>query len=133
MRIVGIEGTAWAASAALYDSETDEVVIESDPYEPDSGGIHPREAAEHMGTAIPEVVATVLDRAAATDQPTLTAPESTPSRSPAGRGSVPVSASSAPPRERWRSRCRCRLSASTTWWRTWRSDATGRDSTRRSV
>ncbi|WP_256287723.1 bifunctional N(6)-L-threonylcarbamoyladenine synthase/serine/threonine protein kinase [Halobellus inordinatus] len=66
MRIVGIEGTAWAASAALYDTETDEVVIESDPYQPDSGGIHPREAAEHMGTAIPDVVATVLDQAAET-------------------------------------------------------------------
>ncbi|WP_144906486.1 bifunctional N(6)-L-threonylcarbamoyladenine synthase/serine/threonine protein kinase [Halobellus captivus] len=66
MRIVGIEGTAWAASAALYDTETDEVVIESDPYEPESGGIHPREAAEHMGVAVPEVVSTILDHAAAT-------------------------------------------------------------------
>ena len=66
MRIVGIEGTAWAASAALYDAETDDVVIESDPYEPDSGGIHPREAAEHMGAAIPEVVSAILDHAAAT-------------------------------------------------------------------
>ncbi|ELZ34044.1 bifunctional UGMP family protein/serine/threonine protein kinase [Halogeometricum pallidum JCM 14848] len=67
MRIVGIEGTAWAASAALFDSETGEVFIESDPYEPDSGGIHPREAAEHMGDAIPEVVSTVLERAAETN------------------------------------------------------------------
>ncbi|MDS0293968.1 bifunctional N(6)-L-threonylcarbamoyladenine synthase/serine/threonine protein kinase [Halogeometricum luteum] len=68
MRIVGIEGTAWAASAALFDSETGEVFIESDPYEPDSGGIHPREAAEHMGGAIPDVVSTVLDRAAETSE-----------------------------------------------------------------
>ncbi|SFG62383.1 bifunctional N6-L-threonylcarbamoyladenine synthase / protein kinase Bud32 [Halopelagius inordinatus] len=66
MRVIGIEGTAWAASAALFDSDADEVVIESDPYEPDSGGIHPREAAEHMGEAIPSVVETVLDRAAET-------------------------------------------------------------------
>ncbi|MDS0299931.1 bifunctional N(6)-L-threonylcarbamoyladenine synthase/serine/threonine protein kinase [Halogeometricum sp. S1BR25-6] len=66
MRIVAIEGTAWAASAALFDSETGEVFIESDPYEPDSGGIHPREAAEHMGDAIPDVVSAVLDRAAET-------------------------------------------------------------------
>ncbi|RLM59844.1 bifunctional N(6)-L-threonylcarbamoyladenine synthase/serine/threonine protein kinase [Halobellus sp. Atlit-31R] len=66
MRIVGIEGTAWAASAALYDTETDAVVIESDPYLPDSGGIHPREAAEHMGTAIPAVVSTILEHAAET-------------------------------------------------------------------
>ncbi|ADQ66101.1 bifunctional UGMP family protein/serine/threonine protein kinase [Halogeometricum borinquense DSM 11551] len=66
MRIVGIEGTAWAASAALFDTATDEVFIESDPYEPDSGGIHPREAAEHMGDAIPAVVSTVLDHAVET-------------------------------------------------------------------
>ncbi|TKX57742.1 bifunctional N(6)-L-threonylcarbamoyladenine synthase/serine/threonine protein kinase [Halorubrum sp. SS7] len=60
MRVLGIEGTAWCASAALYDAETDSVLIESDPYEPDSGGIHPREAAEHMSEAIPEVVDRVL-------------------------------------------------------------------------
>ena len=68
MRVVGLEGTAWAASAALYDTDTDEVHVESDAYEPDSGGIHPREAAEHMGTAIPEVVAEILDVAAATGE-----------------------------------------------------------------
>ncbi len=60
MRVLGIEGTAWAASAAMFDSETDEVVIESDPYQPDSGGIHPREAAEHMSEAIPQVIERVL-------------------------------------------------------------------------
>ncbi|SEH16320.1 bifunctional N6-L-threonylcarbamoyladenine synthase / protein kinase Bud32 [Natronorubrum sediminis] len=62
-RILGIEGTAWAASAALYDSESDDVYIQSDAYEPDSGGIHPREAAEHMHEAIPRVVADVLEHA----------------------------------------------------------------------
>ncbi|MGB9964699.1 bifunctional N(6)-L-threonylcarbamoyladenine synthase/serine/threonine protein kinase [Halobacterium hubeiense] len=61
MRVLGIEGTAWCASAALYDSETDSVVIESDAYAPDSGGIHPREAAEHMRQAVPAVVETILD------------------------------------------------------------------------
>ena len=66
MRIVGLEGTAWAASAALYDTETDDVHIESDAYQPDSGGIHPREAAEHMGSAIPDVVSEILDVAAGT-------------------------------------------------------------------
>jgi N6-L-threonylcarbamoyladenine synthase/protein kinase Bud32 len=65
MRVLGIEGTAWCASAALYDAETDTVLIESDPYEPDSGGIHPREAAEHMSEAIPEVIDTVLTAAEA--------------------------------------------------------------------
>ncbi len=63
MRVLGIEGTAWAASAAVFDTETDDVFIDSDPYEPDSGGIHPREAAEHMGDAIPDVVETALARA----------------------------------------------------------------------
>jgi N6-L-threonylcarbamoyladenine synthase/protein kinase Bud32 len=63
MRVLGIEGTAWAASAALYDADTDRVFVETDPYQPDSGGIHPREAAEHMGEAIPAVVASVLDHA----------------------------------------------------------------------
>ncbi|WP_281195943.1 bifunctional N(6)-L-threonylcarbamoyladenine synthase/serine/threonine protein kinase [Halorubrum sp. F4] len=65
MRVLGIEGTAWCASAALHDAETGSTVIESDPYEPDSGGIHPREAAEHMSEAIPRVVETVLDAAEA--------------------------------------------------------------------
>ncbi|WP_425498541.1 bifunctional N(6)-L-threonylcarbamoyladenine synthase/serine/threonine protein kinase [Haloprofundus halobius] len=63
-----MEGTAWAASAALHDTERDSTVIESDPYEPDSGGIHPREAAEHMSEAIPRVVETVLERAAETSK-----------------------------------------------------------------
>ncbi|AUV83214.1 Kae1-associated kinase Bud32 [Salinigranum rubrum] len=63
MRVLGIEGTAWAASAAVFDTETDEVFIESDPYEPESGGIHPREAAEHMGEAVPRVVETALEHA----------------------------------------------------------------------
>ncbi|RKD98322.1 bifunctional N(6)-L-threonylcarbamoyladenine synthase/serine/threonine protein kinase [Halopiger aswanensis] len=62
-RILGIEGTAWAASAAVFDSATDDVVIESDAYQPDSGGIHPREAAEHMHEAIPQVVERALEHA----------------------------------------------------------------------
>ena len=66
MRVLGIEGTAWAASAAVYDDADDTVFIESDPYQPDSGGLHPREAAEHMGEALPQVVETALDHAAET-------------------------------------------------------------------
>ncbi|GAB7094122.1 bifunctional N(6)-L-threonylcarbamoyladenine synthase/serine/threonine protein kinase [Halolamina litorea] len=62
MRVLGVEGTAWCASAAVHDTETDETLIESDAYEPESGGIHPREAAEHMGDAIPRVIETALDR-----------------------------------------------------------------------
>ena len=66
MRVLGIEGTAWAASAALYDEASETVFIESDPYQPDSGGIHPREAAEHMGEALPRVIDRVLAHAAET-------------------------------------------------------------------
>ncbi|MFB6151044.1 MAG: bifunctional N(6)-L-threonylcarbamoyladenine synthase/serine/threonine protein kinase [Haloarculaceae archaeon] len=62
-RVLGVEGTAWAASAAVYDVETDEVAIESDAYVPESGGIHPREAAEHMSDAVPGVVEAALDGA----------------------------------------------------------------------
>ncbi len=71
MRVLGIEGTAWAGSAAVYDTETDTdaIHIESDPYEPDTGGIHPREAAEHMSEAMPQVIETVLRTATDTYGP----------------------------------------------------------------
>jgi N6-L-threonylcarbamoyladenine synthase/protein kinase Bud32 len=65
VRVLGIEGTAWAASAAVYDSGAEEVRIESDAYVPDSGGIDPSEAAEHMREAIPGVVESALAEAAA--------------------------------------------------------------------
>ncbi|MFC7227884.1 bifunctional N(6)-L-threonylcarbamoyladenine synthase/serine/threonine protein kinase [Salinirubellus salinus] len=67
-RVLGIEGTAWAASAALFDSGDDRCFIESDPYQPESGGIHPREAAEHMRGAIPRVVETALEHARETHE-----------------------------------------------------------------
>ena len=59
-RVLGVEGTAWAASAAVFDVETDEVVIHTEAYEPDSGGIHPREAAEHMAEHLPDVAERAL-------------------------------------------------------------------------
>ena len=59
-RVLGIEGTAWAASAAYYDATDDSVRIESDPYEPETGGLHPREAAEHMAAQLPEMIDRVL-------------------------------------------------------------------------
>ena len=62
MRVLGIEGTAWAASAAVYDSNGDTVDTETEAYEPDSGGIHPREASEHMAEHLPQVIETVLAR-----------------------------------------------------------------------
>lgn len=62
MRVLGVEGTAWAASAAVYDSDTDSVVIQTERYQPDSGGLHPREAAEHMQEHVPEVLRQVLSK-----------------------------------------------------------------------
>jgi N6-L-threonylcarbamoyladenine synthase/protein kinase Bud32 len=67
VRVLGVEGTAWAASAALHDTATDETQIETDAYQPESGGIHPREAAEHMSEAVPAVVEAVLAGADAVD------------------------------------------------------------------
>jgi len=60
LRVLGIEGTAWAASAAVFDAGTDEVAIETEAYEPESGGIHPREAAEHMAEHLPSVAERAL-------------------------------------------------------------------------
>ena len=68
-RVLGIEGTAWAASAAVFDAERDSVFIETDAYQPAEGGINPQEAAEHMRTAIPTVVETVLDHVRETGDP----------------------------------------------------------------
>jgi len=62
-RVLGIEGTAWAASAALFDAESGDLRMETDAYQPESGGIHPREAAEHMHDAVPRVTEAVLDDA----------------------------------------------------------------------
>ncbi|PSQ34300.1 Kae1-associated kinase Bud32 [Halobacteriales archaeon SW_10_66_29] len=39
VRVLGIEGTAWAASSALYDAASDTVDIETAAYQPESGGI----------------------------------------------------------------------------------------------
>ncbi len=63
VRVLGIEGTAWAASAAVYDAATGTVDIETEAYVPESGGIHPREAAEHMAEHLPAVIESTLDRA----------------------------------------------------------------------
>ncbi|GGL49471.1 bifunctional N(6)-L-threonylcarbamoyladenine synthase/serine/threonine protein kinase [Halocalculus aciditolerans] len=63
MRVLGVEGTAWCASAAVFDADADSVDIFSEAYEPASGGIHPREAAEHMREHVPQVVERALDSA----------------------------------------------------------------------
>ncbi|MFP8951583.1 bifunctional N(6)-L-threonylcarbamoyladenine synthase/serine/threonine protein kinase [Natrialbaceae archaeon A-arb3/5] len=92
-RVLGIEGTAWAASAAVYDAENESVFIESDAYLPESGGIHPREAAEHMHDAIPRVVERALEHARETfDGPDAEPPVDVDEQSSSGQQAAPVDA-----------------------------------------
>lgn len=57
-QILGIEGTAWNLSAALFDRDL--VALSSHPYSPVQGGIHPREAAQHHATVMRKVIGSVL-------------------------------------------------------------------------
>jgi N6-L-threonylcarbamoyladenine synthase/protein kinase Bud32 len=57
-QILGIEGTAWNLSAALFDRDL--VALASRPYSPAHGGIHPREAAQHHASVMRELISTVL-------------------------------------------------------------------------
>jgi len=61
MKALGIEGTAWSLSVAVVD-ERDIIVMESDPYIPKEGGIHPREASQHHSEKIGELVRRVFKR-----------------------------------------------------------------------
>ncbi|MBP7034419.1 MAG: bifunctional N(6)-L-threonylcarbamoyladenine synthase/serine/threonine protein kinase [Methanospirillum sp.] len=56
--VLGIEGTAWNLSAALFDDDLIKLV--SHPYKPVQGGIHPREAAQHHASVITSVIEEVL-------------------------------------------------------------------------
>jgi N6-L-threonylcarbamoyladenine synthase/protein kinase Bud32 len=57
-QILGIEGTAWNLSAAVFD--TDLISLASKPYSPPTGGIHPREAAQHHAAEMNAVISKVL-------------------------------------------------------------------------
>ncbi|WNY26986.1 bifunctional N(6)-L-threonylcarbamoyladenine synthase/serine/threonine protein kinase [Methanolapillus ohkumae] len=57
--VLGIEGTAWNLSAAVVDG-TDVLVEVTHTYRPASGGIHPREAAQHHAAHIGEVIDAVF-------------------------------------------------------------------------
>lgn len=57
-QILGIEGTAWNLSAALFDRDL--IALYSRPYQPLQGGIHPREAAQHHASEMKEVIRKVL-------------------------------------------------------------------------
>jgi N6-L-threonylcarbamoyladenine synthase/protein kinase Bud32 len=56
--ILGIEGTAWNLSAALFGNDV--IALLSSPYNPPHGGIHPREAAQHHASAMKDVISKVL-------------------------------------------------------------------------
>lgn len=56
--VLGIEGTAWNLSAAVFDTSLQ--VICSRPYKPAQGGIHPREAAQHHAAEMRSVISRVL-------------------------------------------------------------------------
>ncbi len=57
--VLGIEGTAWNLSAAVFD--TDLICLKSCPYKPVQGGIHPREAAQHHAASIGDLISDVLN------------------------------------------------------------------------
>ena len=60
MIVLGLEGTAWNLSASLVDD--DEVLCEANSaYIPTSGGIHPRDAAQHFASNVAGVVRQVLN------------------------------------------------------------------------
>jgi N6-L-threonylcarbamoyladenine synthase/protein kinase Bud32 len=56
--ILGIEGTAWNLSAAIFGKDL--IRQYASAYKPPQGGIHPREAAQHHATMMKEVVGKVL-------------------------------------------------------------------------
>ncbi|KAF5058674.1 tRNA N6-adenosine threonylcarbamoyltransferase [anaerobic digester metagenome] len=58
--VLGLEGTAWNLSAALFDEGL--IALSSDPYRPPAGGIHPREAAQHHASRMRDVIIAVLER-----------------------------------------------------------------------
>ena len=58
-QILGIEGTAWNLSAALFDDDL--LALASRPYSPVQGGIHPREAAQHHASMMRELLGEILN------------------------------------------------------------------------
>jgi len=56
--VLGIEGTAWNLSASVFG--TDRKTLYSHPYQPLTGGIHPREAAQHHATEMSNVILQAL-------------------------------------------------------------------------
>ena len=57
-QVLGIEGTAWNLSAAVFDADL--IALVSRPYSPLHGGIHPREAAQHHASVMNDLISSVL-------------------------------------------------------------------------
>jgi N6-L-threonylcarbamoyladenine synthase/N6-L-threonylcarbamoyladenine synthase/protein kinase Bud32 len=63
MVILGIESTAHTASVGIVDDEARVLGLASDFYQPPTGGIHPREAANHHVEVLPGLVGKALEAA----------------------------------------------------------------------
>ncbi|HLN51065.1 MAG TPA: bifunctional N(6)-L-threonylcarbamoyladenine synthase/serine/threonine protein kinase [Thermoplasmata archaeon] len=63
MVVLGVESTAHTASVGIVDEEAKVLGMASDMYRPPSGGIHPREAANHHVDVLPGLVAKALEAA----------------------------------------------------------------------
>jgi universal protein Kae1 len=63
MVVLGIESTAHTASVGLVSDTAEVLGLASDMYRPPSGGIHPREAANHHVEVLPDLVRRALESA----------------------------------------------------------------------
>ncbi|OKY78228.1 MAG: Subunit of KEOPS complex tRNA A37 threonylcarbamoyltransferase [Candidatus Methanohalarchaeum thermophilum] len=62
MIALGIESTAWNLSIGIVD-EKNILAHKSDPYIPETGGIHPRDASQHHSKKITELIAETIKEA----------------------------------------------------------------------
>jgi universal protein Kae1 len=63
MIVLGVESTAHTASVGIVDESATVLGQAGDMYRPPSGGIHPREAANHHVETLPGIVRAALDAA----------------------------------------------------------------------
>jgi N6-L-threonylcarbamoyladenine synthase len=63
MVVLGIESTAHTASVGIVSERAEVLGLASDMYRPPSGGIHPREAANHHVEVLPDLVRRALESA----------------------------------------------------------------------
>lgn len=61
MIALGIEGTAWNLSVGVVD-ENDVIALLNDPYVPEGGGIHPREASQHHSERMAPLLQNLFER-----------------------------------------------------------------------